>query len=60
MRTDSNTQKSDSGKVRFNMWLAPQVYAFFKRTVEKQGRTMSDVIRQMINDFLSKQEQRDD
>lgn len=57
MQDDDNP--SDE-KVRFNMWLKPDVYRKFKRAAAIQGRSLSDIARQLIYEFVNKQGDADD
>ena len=45
----------EQDKVRFNMWLKPSVYERFKEVATQQGRSMSDIARQLIFEFLDGQ-----
>ena len=45
---------SDKVKMRFNMWLIHEKYKELKDLASRQGRSMSDIIRQLINEFLEK------
>jgi len=61
MQNDDNGDKDDGAeKVRFNMWLKPDVYKKFKRVAMIQGRSLSDIARQLIYEFVNKQGDSDD
>jgi len=40
---------------RFNMVLPPQIYTPVKAMAERDGRTISDLIRQAVLEFIARQ-----
>ena len=49
---DKETQKDASQKVRLSMWLSKRQHDELKQLAEYEGRTVSDLIRQLVGSFL--------
>lgn len=44
----------DVGRVRMNFWMSPQMYKTIEAISGYDARSMSDVIREAIRDYLEK------
>ena len=41
-------------RIRINFWVTPTTYKFLEYTAQRDGRSMSDVIREALRDFAVK------
>lgn len=62
--SDQNGQDSGNGKVRLNLWINRRQYNDLKMLADFEGRSVSDIVRQVISSHLrdnsdSVDEQRD-
>jgi hypothetical protein len=44
----------DTEKVRFNLWLSPRMYRFLEELGARDQRSMSDLVRQALNEFMQR------
>lgn len=44
----------EHGKVRMNFWLTKQMYDYVEARAVEDGRSMSDVLRQALREFMDK------
>jgi len=45
-------------RVRLNMWLEQRIYERYKKLCKVEGRSVTDVTRQLINDYIEETDKR--
>ena len=50
--------KDEDKRVRLNMWLDQNIYEKYRDMCKAEGRSVSDVTRQIINDYIKETERR--
>lgn len=48
---------SDGDKVRMNLWMSRQMFDFLQYVSSRDGRTMSDIVRESLRDYIVKDKQ---
>ena len=46
--------ENEHGKVRVNFWLTKKMHSFVEEISSRDGRSMSDIIREAIREYMSK------
>lgn len=47
-------EHEEPGKVRMNFWLTKQMYDYVEAVAVADGRSMSDILRQALREFMDK------
>jgi len=50
--------KIEGKRVRLNMWLEQRIYERYKKLCKVEGRSVTDVTRQLINDYIEETDRR--
>jgi Arc/MetJ-type ribon-helix-helix transcriptional regulator len=48
----------DQDKVRINLWISKPMYAFMETLSSIDGRSMSDVVREAMRDYMEQHQDR--
>lgn len=46
--------KEESPRTRMNLWMSNGMFAFVQEVSSRDGRTMSDVVREAVRDYMAK------
>jgi len=50
----NNPPKEDSPRTRMNLWMSNGMFNFVQEIASRDGRTMSDVVREAVRDYMAK------
>ncbi len=47
-------QKEEQPRTRMNLWMSNSMFSFVQEIASRDGRTMSDVVREAVRDYMAK------
>lgn len=51
---EEKVEKSESARVRMNFWMSKNMFTFLEDISSRDGRSMSDVVREAVRDYMIK------